>query len=141
VPTNIQAGQIIRLYCKGNHLNKYKYFLVLSFPKSGEPILFIINSKLSNFIKSRLRIKAAQLRIHKNDYPFLKHDSYINCSEIKWWFTKEKIIEQLKRNKNNILGNIHSKHIKSILNIVHNSDLLKELEKELIFKSLNNILK
>lgn len=41
----------------------------------------VINSKINTFVLRNEHVKKAQVLIHKNDYKFLSHDSYIDCAQ------------------------------------------------------------
>lgn len=41
----------------------------------------VINSKINQFISNRPKLKERQIPILEKDYPFLDHDSFINCAQ------------------------------------------------------------
>jgi len=43
---------------------------------------FLINTEIHPFIKRSTELLKCQIQINKSDYPFLDHDSYIDCKEI-----------------------------------------------------------
>ena len=59
---------------------KDKFVVIVCF--DGEPLGFLINSAISNFIKKRPVLLNCQIPIKSSDYWFLDHDSYIDCSRI-----------------------------------------------------------
>lgn len=59
-----------------------KYFVVLGTTDDGELIGFVlINSDINQYLPNE--VKALHYQITVKDYPFLKKDSYICCSELK----------------------------------------------------------
>ncbi len=136
---DFDPGTVLYLYC--DDLKKNKYFLVLSFATSAAPVLFIINTELNEFKLKRPWLKMSQFKINKSDYNFLRHNSYINCSEIKWWFNKKKIRTQINDDEERNKGQLMPVHIKLILKIVHNSPTLSNVEKEIIDNSLSKVIK
>ncbi len=43
---------------------------------------FLVNTSVREFIKSSPLLSSLQVKIQQSEYPFLKHDSYINCAQI-----------------------------------------------------------
>lgn len=62
--------------------SRYKYFIVLGFDNAGNVYGGVImNSEINKFMPSA--IVQLQIPVQRVHYPFLKHDSYVNCADIK----------------------------------------------------------
>lgn len=62
--------------------SRHKYFIVLGFDNAGNVYGGVImNSEINKYMPSTL--KPLQIPIQSFRYPFLKHDSYVNCADIK----------------------------------------------------------
>ena len=138
---DFKPGTILYLYCDGYYLNKDKYFLLLSSSSSGATAQFVINSKINKFIANRPHLQSSQFRINKSDYKFLKYDSFINCTDVKWWYTKEKIEKQIEKNPNRIKGLLTNNHLRIIIEIVLRSSTIPPIQIEEICNSLSKIIK
>jgi len=61
---------------------RYKYFVVVGRTEDDNLIGFVvINSEINKFLSQK--IKMLHYPISKKDYPFLDHDSFIHCGELK----------------------------------------------------------
>ena len=63
---------ILYLFCDFTNPPKPKYLVLTC--RGKIPLFFIINSKISDFIKSR-SLETTQMLVHASDYSFLDHDS------------------------------------------------------------------
>ncbi len=62
--------------------SRHKYFIVLGFDNDGNVYGGVImNSEINKFMPQA--IVSLQIPIQRIRYPFLRHDSYVNCAEIK----------------------------------------------------------
>ncbi len=62
--------------------SRHKYFIVLGFDNAGNVYGGVImNSEINKFTPSA--IVQLQIPVQRVHYPFLKHDSYVNCADIK----------------------------------------------------------
>lgn len=76
--TPIQRWQVFHLYCDYAIPSKYKYVLIACL----EPVLFgfMINSEITEFAMMRPNTKACYALIKASQHPFLKYDSYADCT-------------------------------------------------------------
>lgn len=88
---------------KGRKDYRDKFFIVLGFDDSGNIIGgVVINSNINNKLPSvvtnyMLKVKAAQC-------PFLKHDSFINCSHLI-------VVSKEKFNRESFVGRVEDKEL------------------------------
>lgn len=62
--------------------SRHKYFIVLGFDNAGNVYGGVImNSEINKFTPPA--IVQLQIPVQRIRYPFLMHDSYVNCAEIK----------------------------------------------------------
>jgi hypothetical protein len=89
----IPPGTIVRLhFARAKPVPKEKYFLIVSL--NPLTALFIINSRPNDFIMQRFA--DLQVRLERSDYPsFLKHTSYIDCSQPIQSISESEIIKAL----------------------------------------------
>ena len=102
----IHPGQVVTLYCdflRGSPNTKYLLVACIK----PQPILFIINSKVSLFVQTRTILLEGQVKIEQSLHPFLKHDSWLDCAQVCLEFTSEEIEAQLSNGLGKIQGEIH----------------------------------
>ena len=66
-------------------------------------------------------------------YTFLNYDSYLCCSEMIP-INKSLLVEGLKEKRTVVKGELFTDDLENILQIVRNSDLYTDFEKETFFK-------
>ena len=102
IDRHLKDGQVLYLFCKFKNLSKEKYLVLIS--PGSNPLLFIINSKIHPFIAEHPHLSKCQVMLKALDYPFLDHDSYINCSEVIEWFDNSQIRKQILGDISRIRG-------------------------------------
>jgi len=132
--SNLIPGKILRLYCTFTNPPKEKYF-VLAYSNLNS-LLFIINSNVHEYIKQRKYLLHCQDEITASDYPFLKHDSYINCAKVIKHFDRQLIEEQLLDDLNRIKGELKPDTRNEIIRAVDNAKTISPKHKELIMNAL-----
>lgn len=121
----IKPGEVYRLRLtqkegvkpKNNQENgRNKYFVVLGITEDREFMgIVLINSEINQRLPQE--IKDLHYKITTKDYPFLKKDSYICCSEIK----KIQSDKFLQRYPNNAVAVLSDKHMETIKNLLAQS--------------------
>ena len=106
--------------CRHTTPPKDKYVAIVCF--NPNPYGFLINSKITPFIQKNPDLLSSQVSITAERYGFLKHDSYINCSQIF----------SFKSGELHDVQDIQSNTRKQIKRIVANSKLIEPIYKRLI---------
>ena len=81
IGSRLSAGSVIRVKCDFTTPPKTKLPLVLR--AAPEVLVYVINSRINKFIRNQPKLLKCQVKIHVADYPFLRHDSVINCAELR----------------------------------------------------------
>lgn len=68
-------------------LPKDKYVVIVSIDKN--PMGFLINSKISNWLQQRPELLVCEVVIHSDEHLPLKHDSFVDCQSIYEFFDWE----------------------------------------------------
>lgn len=90
-----------------------KYFVVLGTTDDGELIGFVlVNSEINQRLPQI--IKSLQYKITAKDYPFLRKDSYICCSELKY-IESAHFFERFQDNAVAALSDDHLEVVKNLL--------------------------
>jgi len=74
-------GTIVHRPCSFTHPPKNK-FLVLAGMDEDACLLFVINTNRPNHVIGKDALENCQILLRRSDYPFLHHDSWLDCSEV-----------------------------------------------------------
>ena len=77
---HLTPGEVLYLFCDFTTPPKEKYFIVAS--HTGRPLLFIINSEIHPYVAKRPHLNQCQVQLSVQEYDFLDHDSFANCSKV-----------------------------------------------------------
>jgi len=109
---------------------KLKRFVIVC----TNPVLyyFVINSGINDFIRKRESLLAHQLGLKADTENIIKHDSYINCGDLKSDLIKDQVKNCIKNSDSKILGFLSSNAILLMIKVVLESDIISQHEKLLI---------
>ncbi|MBM3471639.1 MAG: hypothetical protein FJX75_00020 [Armatimonadetes bacterium] len=102
VRRQLVPGQVLYLDCDFTTPPKPKYAVVVC--TDPEPLLFLVNSRINPFIQRHPDLLAGQVPLKAADYPFLRHDSFLDCSEVKRFADPGEIAGQLLADLSRIRG-------------------------------------
>ena len=85
-------GRILYLWCP--FIPKDKYIIIASVDDDA-CLSFMVNSTPSEYAQERAHLRACQLEITKEDYPFLDHRSFINCARALERIDEAEMIRQV----------------------------------------------
>lgn len=91
-----------------------------------------INSNIHPSIMRKQHLLELQIPLKKQNNPFLKYDSFANCSN-PIPMESEPLSEWISDNSCKVIGSIHKPDLTSIIDALKNSGLLSEEEVELYF--------
>ena len=128
----LTPGQLIKLYC--DWLAKPKYFLVVG--TQDQPLLLYISTDKPAFCNSNPYIDADFLLLTKREYPFLDHDSWLDCGDVCQRFTWTSVEYQLKIRMGRICGGISMPTKHQIILIIGESERLSTLHQRIIAESI-----
>jgi hypothetical protein len=113
----IQLGCVIEVFAAHITPPKKKYFVVccLDAPLLG----FFVNSAIREYVARRPRLKAAQVPLLKAEHAFLRHDSWLDCSDIHT-FTIEFLEREVRTNPPALLGQLSANARAAMLTAVGN---------------------
>ena len=133
VAGHLEPGQVLCLFCEFTTPQKDKY-LVLACP--GErSLFFVINSQIPEFAQARKALRSCQIKLSVSDYPFLDHDSYANCAEVRV-VSKAEIERQLLNDVGRIKGKLNATTRKRIVKVVQSAKTISKEHKKLIVEAL-----
>ena len=126
VRERFRAGAVVRLFCDFTTPHKFKWLLFVSL-QLRRPLFFIINTDPTEFAKRNARLRDQQVPINKATNPFLKHDSFIDCSNAYDNFEKQAVIDALVNDTTLLLGTICSATASAVIESVSESETLSTI--------------
>lgn len=132
IEDNIALGKILYLNVCLPHESEYhdKYFVVVG--TDYFPLLLKINTSVRQPEIAK-RFKERQFKLKKSIYPFLDHDSYLDCGTV--WATlinTEDIVQQLTKDPTRIKGIIQEYHKSEIVRLTALSRSIEPRRKRII---------
>ena len=125
VRERFRAGTVIKLFCDFTKPPKFKLLLVGSLQE--RPLLFVINSRATEFAKNNARLREQQVPISRATNDFLDHDSVIDCSTTYDNFTRREIEAALRSDTTLILGHICPLTASAVIESVSDSQTLSTI--------------
>lgn len=77
----LSPGRVLFVWCDFTNPPKQKYVVLACPDLLPRPLLLVINSRISEFVRRRPHLLQCQVAIRAADYDWLRHDSYIDCSQ------------------------------------------------------------
>jgi len=111
---DVKVGSVIKLY--DIEAGKDKWHIVVG---TDNDKLLTATVRINSEINAKMppKIRKYQQYIKKEDYHFLKHDSYVNCSMLIE-HNRSRLITHVKNNPGLVLGYIEEKQIDEIRSII-----------------------
>jgi len=131
---NILPWQIIRLYCQFTTPPKNKYFLIVQI--EPQPLLFMVNSRIHPYVRSRAYLNQCQALLKANQNLFLTHDSYVDCREVCRNFSLNDIATQVEADMRRIKGFISTESQEQVIAAIKISPVLEQKYKNEIVSNL-----
>jgi hypothetical protein len=76
----LRTGDVVHVYVQSLRNPKHKYCVLACM--EPKPLLFLINSELTEYKKTRPDLMAGQLEIDAAAHAFLNYDSWLDCTEL-----------------------------------------------------------
>lgn len=138
IGSRLSAGSVIRVKCDFITPPKIKLLLVLRV--SPEVLVYVINSEINQFIRKRPELLKCQVTICAADYDFLRHDSVINCSEVKTENNIGNLRDKMIRDiTSTYQGKVKQSAVDEIIAATKFSPKISKEEKGLIISSLKTV--
>lgn len=106
IQSRLAPGRVVFLHCGFTTPPKDKFLVLLAL--EPEPLFFVINSKINDFIRKRAHLAECQVEIGHEEHPFLRHHSFIDCTEARRIALTE-VYEQLERGIDRLKDEINPK--------------------------------
>jgi ferredoxin len=131
---NILPGQVLRLFCQFTTPPKNKHLLLVGLEPT--PLLFMVNSHIHPYVRSRAHLKSCQVLLKASEHFFLAHDSYVDCRNACNSFSLDDIIMQVYRDARRLKGFINEEAQEQVVAAVKACPVLEKHYQNLILAEL-----
>ena len=131
IDSAIRRGQIFHSSIFDD-IDHGKFFVVIGVSDDEVAGFFYINSTINTNVNKKPEQFAMQFPILAKDYDFLRHDSYINATNIITRSKKE-LNGSISAGRTTLISSLKDKHLKDLLIKVRESKLFSKVEKKKFF--------
>jgi len=131
---NILPGQVLRLFCQFTTPPKNKHLLLVGIEPS--PLLFMVNSQIHPYVRSRAYLKSCQVLLKASEHFFLAHDSYVDCRNVCTTFSLDDLIMQVHRDARRLKGFINEEAQEQVIAAIKACPVLEKHSQNLILAEL-----
>ena len=131
---NLTPGRV--LYLASDFTKPPKEKLVVLVSLDDSPLVFVINSRIAQFIQATPCLLACQVTPVPADHDFLDHDSFLNCAEVRE-MTRQEIVDQLVADPTRNKGEV-SAHVRvEVVRVVRQAKSVSSIHKQRIMAALS----
>ena len=131
----ISPGSILYLNIPFPEGDRNKYVVIAS--QTNPPLLLVINSGISPFIRRNQYLLDAQIGISPQDYPRLPQNSYLNAGQVINYLSRQEIFNQISANSpRRLIGYLTASHAQTITGIVAVAKDISPIHRKAIIAAL-----
>lgn len=134
IQSRLTPGRVVFLHCGFTTPPKDKFLVLLAL--EPEPLFFVINSKINDFIRKRAHLAQCQVEIGHEEHPFLRHHSFIDCTEARK-IALRAVYDQLERETSRLKDDISPKIREQIIAAVKFAKTIPAKQKAEILSALD----
>lgn len=127
----IERGSILLSDCFED-IDHAKFFAIIGVHENMIAGFFFINSRIHPIIMKKPEQLAMQCQLRKNDYNFLRYDSFLGANELQTRSISV-LIESMKKGQTSIVGRLTDEDLSAVLEACRNSDLFSAKQKRNFF--------
>ena len=133
----ISPGSIVRINCDFIENPKIKYIVIAHIDfENNSSLVFIINSKIPQFIERDSHLKAGQIALNKSEYPFFPNEcSFLNCIEVYEGLDLDFMINHLLDNPGEYKGKLLNVDIQKLISFAKIAQTIPQADKQKIVNS------
>ena len=134
----IKPGCVLHVFCDFTTPPKNKFLVIIHADYDDDLLLaFLINSEIHPLIQKQPAMAICQIKLERSTYPeFLRHDSFLNCADVKDELDVDTVLDHLLENPNDFRDFLNESEILKICEVVKNAETITGYDKELILGSL-----
>jgi hypothetical protein len=134
----IIPGAIVHIYCP-YIINPHEKFVVIVHVDIEDDLVlgFFINSEINQLVVSNPDKLKCQIELSEQDYSFLDHDSYLDCSEVQDESGYEEMALHLASKPSDHKGMLDQRDIQKVLEKVREAKTISDYDKSLIADSFD----
>ncbi|MGM9774182.1 MAG: hypothetical protein ACI3Y2_03135 [Candidatus Egerieousia sp.] len=127
----ITRGSVLLSDCFED-IDHAKFFAVIGIYEDRIAGFFFINSRIHPIIQAKPKMFAMQYLLRKNDYDFLRYDSFLGANELQTRLISV-LIDSMQNGQTSIVGQLTEKDLSAVLEACRNSELFTAKEKRQFF--------
>lgn len=136
IPNSLISSSIERGCILHSHgftdIDHGKFFVVIGIKGNKVAGFFFINSSINHSLFNKPEQLALQYQLKKNDYSFLRYDSFL-CASSLLTMSLDELTEDIQNSTAKIVDKLKESHINEILESVRKSRLYSKAEKRDFF--------
>ena len=136
VKRKLTPGRVLYILCDFTNPPKPKYLVLVCPDTQPRPLLFVVNSRISDYLRKRPYLLACQVTLRAADYDWLRHDSYIDCSNVIENLELATITSQMVNDTNCIKGELNADTCSQIVAAVQAAKTITRKHKRVIVGAL-----
>ncbi|MBQ3616661.1 MAG: hypothetical protein II939_00670 [Bacteroidales bacterium] len=109
-----------------------KFFAIIGITEDSIVGFFFVNSNINKYIQDKPEMMAVQYPLRKQDYDFLRYDSFLCATEVEE-IKKSDILEGISNGSVIFVDELKKEHLDEVLNMVRKSRLFGKRDKERFF--------
>ena len=127
---NIEIGNAILIKIPDFTVSYDKYIILVAKDNNDISIAYVvINSIVNPKVAFNSYLKSLHLKIDEKRHPFLKKDSFVDCSNLRE-FLIEDIVKFLTKKPERVVGNVNSKLLQKIILTLSKSKTIEVYKKK-----------
>lgn len=130
----LAPGNILRLWCDFTARPKFKYVVIVG--TDPDPIGFFVNSRIPAFIAKRPALRACQVKLSPDTYPFLDHVSYLDCHVVIDVLQAAEILRRLTENPGRFVGELTDATKAEVLRVIVTAPTVSDAHRSVLRSSL-----
>ena len=130
----LRVGDILFLYVQSLRNPKPKYCVLASL--EPRPLLFLINSELTNYKQAQPDLMAGQLEIDAQNHSFLRYDSWLDCAE-SHFYDRERLGAEFEATPEILVGHLSDAMLARVVEVVRCSRVLPKRDITQILMALD----
>jgi len=114
----LRTGDVVHVYVQSLRNPKHKFCVLACM--EPKPLLFLINSEVTEYKKTRPDLMAGQLEIDAAGHAFLNYDSWLDCTELHG-YPLDQLEAEYHRDPKIVVGRLSEVMTASVIEVVKRS--------------------
>lgn len=135
IRAKLKPGSIVHLYCDfiDNPNNK---FMVIMYIDDDVVLACLINSRIHPLNEKDPRLRACQVRLEANNYPFLNYYSFLNCARVFDDINTTTLIDRLLSSPEDYKDRLCETDLLETIEAIKGADTISDIDRDCIINAL-----